>query len=293
MNLNPGYYTFSESAWFNYVGPLKEEIDEVRIYESYKNRILEYYSNATNNLGILFEGVSGSGKTFLAKQLLSKLNLPVIIVSHKTIELLIDKLINNELQVALFLDSEDFESWTDEQLRKLLLLLDGTYCPNRIISILTTTSLEDNSIYFLNRPGRFRYHKKFTVLTTEEIEQLSKDNSILNNALKLIRHVTLDQFLKLREECRVFPYLTSEELVSDFNVNLKRYNKVTVTYTNDRLETFIVDYYNLSPLDNWEIVLKTKAIENEYITLHYNNVAEFINSYSFKDKEGNIYRLHV
>lgn len=50
------------------------------LQEDFIDHVIKTYNNTEGNLGIMFTGTKGTGKTVTAKELANKLNLPVIIV---------------------------------------------------------------------------------------------------------------------------------------------------------------------------------------------------------------------
>lgn len=78
------------------------------------------------NLGVIFNGIKGTGKTLSAKLLCNAINLPVVIVQN------------------------DFKGEDDDI---LLRLIDGVYNAKRRLYVLTTNQLTLNE-NLLGRPGR-------------------------------------------------------------------------------------------------------------------------------------------
>lgn len=298
-SLSPGYYNFrvpnTGPSYFEYLGTLPTDlVDKFGRYVGYKNRIVSYYQNhCSNNLGILFEGVPGSGKSFLVKQLISDLNLPVIFVNSENLKGLIPFLVSKKLQVVLSFEEFEKDDW-DDVLVELLSLLDGVYETNKIVSIFSTNCLDTGSLYLMNRPGRIRYFMRFSLLTVEEINKLLEGKStLLKEAVDLVKHLTLDQFLKLEEEANIFPDLTPQELVEGFNVNLKQFSRVEITDEYDEVvDTLLVEQYSTTTSDTWDLVLKTKAHSGKEVRkIYHKDVDVFFGSSSFRDKNGLTYTL--
>lgn len=139
---------------------------------------MKTYESTSSNLGILFNGVKGTGKTITAKLIANQMKLPIIIINtpYPGLENFISKLNCN---CVLFFDEfeKNFTREDDNDVR-LLSVMDGVFNSQyRKIFLLTTNKLSINE-NFIGRPSRIRYHKSFGNLSTEVIEEYLNDNLI-------------------------------------------------------------------------------------------------------------------
>lgn len=104
--------------------------------------IMTTFENTTSNLGILFNGVKGTGKTITAKIIANKTKLPVILIN------------------APYPRLADFISKINS--------------PYRRVFLLTTNKLHINE-NFIGRPSRIRYKKSFGNLSTDVIMEYLND----------------------------------------------------------------------------------------------------------------------
>jgi hypothetical protein len=138
-------------------------------------RIHKTYHAMESNLGILFNGTKGTGKTVTAKGICNRLNLPVILVTSKFENLgLADFLATIPQDVIILIDEYEkiFGNRDD-----LLILMDGVYsnyADSRRVFIMTTNNLYVND-NLLQRPGRIRYLKTFEDLKPTVIEEIVDD----------------------------------------------------------------------------------------------------------------------
>ena len=136
------------------------------------NRIIKTYTALRcGNLGVLFNGIKGTGKTVSAKLLCNRLEQPVIIVDkhYPGVESFINSIPQD---VTVFVDEYEkvFEKSND-----MLTIMDGVMnAEYRRMFILTTNKLyvEDNMI---QRPSRIRYLKEFTHLAPKLVEEIVDD----------------------------------------------------------------------------------------------------------------------
>lgn len=140
------------------------------------NHIMKTFENTTGNLGILFNGVKGTGKTITAKIIANKTNLPVILV-NSPMPGMAEFISKINSPCVLFFDEyeKNFkrDSGSDAD---ILSIMDGVFnSPHRRIFLLTTNNpwVNENMI---GRPSRIRYKKSFGNLQPEVIKEYLEDN---------------------------------------------------------------------------------------------------------------------
>jgi len=150
-----------------------------KIYNLQRN-FIDYvektYKSTKNNLGILFTGTRGTGKSVAAKILANELNLPVIIVKSmgENNQGLISYLSSFNFDCIFFFD--EFEKQFNENDCSILQFMDGVYTSvYRRVFLLTTNDLSINE-NLLSRPSRIRYVREFGNLEKETVVEYLKDN---------------------------------------------------------------------------------------------------------------------
>lgn len=137
--------------------------------------IMTTFENATSNLGILFNGVKGTGKTITAKIIANKTKLPVILI-NAPYPGLADFISKINSPCVLFFDEfeKNFDTGKGHDL-ELLSIMDGVFnSPYRRVFLLTTNKLYINE-NFIGRPSRIRYKKSFGNLSTDVIMEYLND----------------------------------------------------------------------------------------------------------------------
>lgn len=134
-------------------------------------RVLRTYGVTNGNLGILLNGLKGTGKTVTAKQIANKLNQPIILVDapYKGLPIFLNSISQN---ITIFID--EYEKQYRES-SEMLTIMDGALNSEfRRVFLLTTNELyvERNLI---ERPSRIRYLKKFENLSPEIVEEIVDD----------------------------------------------------------------------------------------------------------------------
>lgn len=144
------------------------------------------------NLGVIFNGLKGTGKTLSAKLLCNALDLPVVIVQYPY-EGLVNFLQSLCFECIVFIDEAEktFKKGEDDDV--LLRLIDGVYNQTRKLYILTTNQLTLND-NLLGRPGRIRYRFEFGNLLPKAVKDYLDDNLLpqyANQRKSILKQVDL------------------------------------------------------------------------------------------------------
>lgn len=139
------------------------------------DHIMKTFENTTGNLGVLFNGVKGTGKTITAKLIANKMNLPVILVTN-AYDSLADFISKICCPCILFFDEFEKTFKKDYNDTGILSIMDGVFnSPYRRIFLLTTNNLYVNE-NLIGRPSRIRYKKAFGNLQPEVVQEYLDDN---------------------------------------------------------------------------------------------------------------------
>lgn len=220
-----GYYLTktADSFTFNY-----------KIYNLQRD-FLDYvkttFNNTKGNLGILFNGTRGTGKSVSAKVLANELKLPVIIVQPNPDDNcgLISYLASFNFDCILFFD--EFEKKFSEKDCSILQIMDGVYTSDyRRVFLLTTNDLTINE-NLLSRPSRIRYIREFGNLPHEIVEEYLDDNLKVNDGRDdLINYIdsltisTIDILKAITDEVNIHGVNKFLEIKKSFNVQTASYN---------------------------------------------------------------------
>jgi DNA-directed RNA polymerase subunit F len=158
------------------LNPISEKFEfDYKIYgleTSLINRIIKYYKSTNyGNLGILLNGVKGTGKTVTSKIIANSLEKPVILINEAYPNA--EDFINSIPQdIVVFVD--EYEK-IYEKSHEFLTIMDGVLNSEyRRVFLLTTNNLYIDS-NLIDRPSRVRYLQTFNSLTPDIVEEIVDD----------------------------------------------------------------------------------------------------------------------
>lgn len=224
-------------------------------------------NDPNKNLGVLFSGEKGLGKTLTTRLILEKFygKKPIIIISEyingmtdfiskfKGCVVLMDEF---EKFMGGNTDSEDESSLTKQE--SLLSIFDGnTGCSGNLflLTVNNTYKLNEN---LKSRPGRMRYHYKFTSENATVVRNYCNDN--LNNkeiiedvveTLGSAGFVSMDILSSFVDELNKFPDKKPSEVLKYFNIeNENAYENFRATFKVLWGDTEVT-YADRAPLRNF------------------------------------------
>lgn len=168
------------------------------VEEKFIDHTMKSFNTLTKNMGVLLCGLKGTGKTVTAKQLANLSGLPVILLNANSIGALS---YFNDIPQPLCFFFDEFEKIIRQddssRMAEVLSFVDGTITTQKHLMLFTSNTIKVNE-YFIDRPGRIRYIKKFNSLSLEVVKEIVGDK--LNNkehAKDLIEWVIYFKFLTI------------------------------------------------------------------------------------------------
>lgn len=266
--LPKGIYEVRESMAGYYLNKLGDSF--VFNYKLYgiNNEFIEHfvktYNNTTGNLGVLFNGINGTGKTVTAEELCNQLGLPVIIVkSCKEADDML-KFLATQINFDCIFFFDEYEKEFKES-SSVLSFMDGVHNSQyRKVFLLTTNELEINN-NLLGRPSRIRYVRSFGNLpeetTLELLNDILIDKSAVEPVLDLIRQmqiVTVDLVKALAQEVNIHGKDKINLIRKNFNLEFSDF-----TYLVESIE---LESGSLDGVQNINEQLFEKIIKSREVT---------------------------
>lgn len=224
--------------------------------------VTKTYDSTSGNIGILFNGTRGTGKSVSAKVLANRLNLPIIIVKSmgEDNQNMISYIASFNFDCILFFD--EFEKQFSEGDVSILQIMDGIYSSEyRRVFLLTTNELTINQ-NLLSRPSRIRYVRQFGNLKREIVEAYLDDNlKDLSKKDEVVDYVdtltisTIDILKAIVEEINIHGFAEFISQAKSFNVQSETYHYSTIDGWITK-KTYIDLKYSINDiqreLDTWK-----------------------------------------
>ena len=281
-----GIYEVQKSMTGYYINKVADSfVFDYKLY-GISNDFIDYfiktYNNTTGNLGILFNGLKGTGKTVTAKMLCNKLQLPVILIKNcNNVEEMLNYVATQITFKCIFFFDEYEKEFEDSS--EVLSFMDGVHnSEQRKVFLLTTNTLNIND-NLLGRPSRIRYIKSFNNLSEEIVLEILNDIVIDKKSIPLIQNivqqmpiVTIDLVKNLAQEVNIHGVENIDMIKQIFNIELS-----TISYACT-LITIVNVFWKQHPYEeasyeeiirNYEICAKCDHKEtltkDEEQALHY------------------------
>jgi len=179
----------------------------------------EKYIDSNKNLGVIFNGIKGTGKTISAKLLCNQIGLPVIVVNQSFEGAVLEFIPRLSFEAVILIDEAEKTFSEKDDAHILLKLIDGVYNRTRKLYILTTNKLHINET-LLGRPGRIRYIQEFTNLPKVAVEEYLEDNledkskkQAVLDIVDLLEISTIDILKSIVEEFNIFGDIGGERSI--------------------------------------------------------------------------------
>lgn len=272
--LPKGIYEVKVSMTGFYLSKIAESFTfDYKLYglnQKFIDYVLKTYKNTTGNLGVLLDGIKGTGKTVTAKELCNHLQLPVILVqsmgdSNDKLIKYLSTTIN--FDCIFFFDEyeKEFKNSSD-----VLSFMDGTYNSiYRKIFLLTTNELNVDP-NLLGRPSRIRYKKSFSNLseevTREILNDILEDKTAIEKVIELTHSmniITIDLIKAIATEINIHGVKALPDIKETFNIEFSRftylYREVQVRhcdlkFTPENIKDILKTFYKFKEIKkkDWE-----------------------------------------
>lgn len=273
--LPKGIYEVKVSMTGFYLSKIAESFTfDYKLYglnQKFIDYVLKTYENTTGNLGVLLDGIKGTGKTVVAKELCNRLQLPVILVQSMGVDTnskLIKYLSTSiDFDCIFFFDEyeKEFKNSSD-----VLSFMDGTYNSiYRKVFLLTTNELNVDP-NLLGRPSRIRYKKSFSNLseevTREILNDILEDKTAIEKVIELTHSmniITIDLIKAIATEINIHEVEALPNIKETFNIEFSRftylYREVQIRhcdlkFTPENINNILKAFYKFKEIKkkDWE-----------------------------------------
>lgn len=287
--LPKGVYEVKVSMTGFYLSKIAESFTfDYKLYglnQKFIDYVLKTYENTTGNLGVLLDGIKGTGKTVTAKELCNNLQLPVILVqsmgdSNDKLIKYLSTTIN--FDCIFFFDEyeKEFKDSSD-----VLSFMDGTYNSiYRKVFLLTTNELKVDP-NLLGRPSRIRYKKSFSNLseevTKEILNDILEDKTAIEKVIELTHSmniITIDLIKAIATEINIHGVEALPDIKETFNIEFSKFTymyrevqirRCDLKFTPENIKDILKTFYKFKELKkkDWEkYTREERKLYNEWST---------------------------
>ena len=226
IGLSKLYDKFEFPEKFYQIGP-KKLIDRIKtVWDS------DEFQEKNKSIGVILNGLKGSGKTWMAKQISNEMDMPVLIIDNSFDGDILGFIRNLNFSCTVLVDEAEkiFKLGDDDDI--LLRMIDNAGSNiSRHLFILTTNTLDVNP-NLIGRTGRIRYLVNFKNLPENIVKEYIDDNlkpeynDLKNQILEkvnLLEYNSIDLLKSIVEEVNITGMVDSadEEMM---NIPICRYS---------------------------------------------------------------------
>lgn len=204
-----------------------------------EERILKSFNSSNKSVGVLLEGLKGSGKTLFSKVLAKKSGLPIIIVDEEyPVQRAVEFFAKIEQPICLLFDELEKNTyfWRTD---KLLKLLDGVQPGPKKLTIMTCNNIDNLDDNLKDRCSRIRYYIHYDGLSLSSIQEIVNDvienesnkNGLADKIFNSVKTKSYDNIISICKEINIFPDMLFEDIMSIMNID-GNYNSIQSNHNN-------------------------------------------------------------
>lgn len=251
--------------------------------QGFIDTVVRTYENTDGNMGVLMNGLQGTGKTVAAKIIANTLNLPILLING------FDKRLPGFLgglhqEMIIFIDEYDkiFESSN-----VLLSVMDGATASSSRKMFLLTSNENNASRYMINRPSRIRYVRNFGNLKNSVIHEIMDDRleyaeyrQDIINYLSKVKLVTIDVVKTVIEEVNIHQK-SPKDFAGYFNCEIR--DRVPAFYAEGKyIDQRVFRRWDYLATNLMDAILSNNFIGKDIITKDGENLGRGIAVYPHK-----------
>ena len=204
-----------------------------------EERILKSFNSSNKSVGVLLEGLKGSGKTLFSKVLAKKSGLPIIIVDEEyPVQRAVEFFAKIKQPICLLFDELEKNTyfWRTD---KLLKLLDGVQPGPKKLTIMTCNNIDNLDDNLKDRCSRIRYYIHYDGLSLSSIQEIVNDvvenesnkNGLADKIFNSVKTKSYDNIISICKEINIFPDMLFEDIMSIMNID-GDYNSIQSNLNN-------------------------------------------------------------
>lgn len=220
----------------------KEFTFDYKIYgteSAFIKRVMRTYEASNGNMGVLLNGIKGTGKSVTAKLICNQMKMPVIVVPEYFDGL--PKFLNGiHEEVIVFIDEYE-KMYNDWKTSSILTVMDGVMSgAYRRLFLLTTNDLHINE-NMLQRPSRIYYLKPFDNIAPEVVQE------VLDDMLEWPEY--RDDIVKFVDEMNIITIDLVKAIIHEVNIHGESPNAFKDIFNVRNHKTELYDIFDVTDME--------------------------------------------
>lgn len=185
-----GFDEKTEQLWFENVSTSFDLPEKIygESYKAYANVVYRKYRDSKQNLGFLMTGTKGSGKSMIAEIIGNKVIQslrPVIMLNGEFSIQVLERA--SKIAGPCMFYWDEFSKYLDRDKQNQLLPFFSSTNIKETLFVIADNETNQLSPYILDRPGRFRYHIRFSGISRDLCDEICKEHGITNK--EILEHI--------------------------------------------------------------------------------------------------------
>lgn len=212
---------------------IPEKIYSTEKENKFINKVLNQYEKQDSGvLGVMLDGLKGSGKTITVKLIANKSNLPIILIDKTFNPRMFKNLFNKLSKTEVCFIFDEVDKLNNENSRYyddsfLLTVLDGANSSGKKLILFTCNDINSINECMVDRCSRIRYWVKFNELSASMIQNILQDRLDNKDDIKKLtdfiqknfKYITFDNIISFIDEVNNCPNESLDVLFNDMNLS--------------------------------------------------------------------------